>query len=125
MWDVNPSLFADEVAKVASKRVVDVSTDMLTGLVEKMPVDTTRAVSNIKVSINEPDYSVDESKYVGRSGAMAEGMGVINSIGQREIPTVYLQDNLYYVKYLEWGRSGRSPNGIFYPVFMAVSAFYR
>ena len=126
MWDKDPVSFIDDVVmKDGSQLIKDISTDMLNGLVDKMPVDTSRAVSNVSVSLDSPDYSVDEFRFIGRAGARSSGMSTINSIGDKEMPTVYLQDNLYYVQYLEKGHSGFAPSGVFLPTFLAVSMWYR
>lgn len=127
MWSKPLVHFVDEVVLEDGKTLVkNISLDMLAGLTETMPVDTSRAVSNVIVSIDEPDYTADDEKYIGRAGARAAGVSVINTIdGMDRIPTVYIQNNLHYVPYLENGHSKQAPNGVFLPTFLAVTAFYR
>lgn len=125
MWDKSPVLFADVVEKAAVKRVKDIATDMHTALVDKSPVDSSRYVSNHKVSLDTPDWSHDDNKFVGRSGALAQGMAVINGMPVDRLHSVHLTNTIKYSKYLEKGHSSFAPNGVYLPVFLGVSMFYR
>lgn len=62
MWDKSPSLFADVVEKAAVKKVIDIGTDFNNALVNKMPVDTSQAVSNINLSLDAPNWTFVEVK---------------------------------------------------------------
>lgn len=125
MWDKSPSLFADVVERAAVKRSKDIATDMLTAVVDKMPIDTTRAVSNINVSLDNADFTYVENKYVGRGGALASGLGVINRMPNDKLHSVHISDSTPYLKYLEGGSSRQAPNGVFLVSFLGVSAWYR
>ncbi|OOR87282.1 hypothetical protein B0181_10555 [Moraxella caviae] len=123
MWDKDPVLFADVVAADVTQRVKNIGTDMLTAIVQKSPVDTSRFVSNTNVSINQADDGFDVHKRLGRSAAMAQGLNTINSLSSPA--TIYITNTTHYGKYLELGRSSQSPNGVYHPVFVAISAMYR
>lgn len=125
MWDKSPVLFADVVEKAAVKRVKDIATDIHTALVDKMPVLTSRAVSNVNVALDSPNWTFVEGKMVGRSGAMAQGMGVINAMATDKLHSVYFTSAVPYMKYLEAGHSRYAPNGVFTVSFLAISMFYR
>ena len=101
MWDKSPSLFADLVTKVAVKRVKDIATDMHTALVDKMPVDTTQAVSNVNVALDSPNWTFVKGKTIGRGGAMAEGIGVINAMPTDKLHSIYFTSAVPYMKYLD------------------------
>lgn len=125
MWDKSPVLFADVVEKAAVKRVKDIAADMLTAVVDKSPVDTSRFVSNHTVSLDVPDWSHDDKKFVGRSGALAQGMAVINGMPVDKLHSVHLTNTIRYSKYLEKGHSNFAPNGVYLPSFLAIAMFYR
>ena len=126
MWDKDPVSFIDDVVlKDGSKLIKDISTDMLNGVVNLSPIDTSRYISNHIVSFNSPDYGFDEGKKLGRAGSRAEGMAKISGISDKEMPTVFIQTNVPYSKYLEWGRSNQAPNGVYRITFEAVSMWYR
>lgn len=125
MWDKSPSLFADVVERAAVKRVKDVSTDMLTALVDLAPVDTSNYVGNMTVSLDAPNWTYVEGKTIGRGGAMANGMGVINSMPVDKLHSVFLSSTVPYAKYLERGHSRFAPNGVFTVAFLGVATWYR
>ena len=125
MWDKSPVLFADVVEKVAVKRVKDIATDMHTALVDLAPVDTSNYVGNMTVSLDTPNWTYVEGKTIGRGGALANGMGVINAMPNDKLHSVYLSSTVPYAKYLEWGRSSFAPNGVFTVAFLGVATWYR
>ena len=125
MWDKSPVLFADVVEKAAVKRVRDIATDMLTALVDLAPVDTSNYVGNMTVSLDTPNWTYVEGKTIGRGGALANGMGVINAMPNDKLHSVYLSSTVPYAKYLEWGRSSFAPNGVFTVAFLGVATWYR
>jgi hypothetical protein len=125
MWDKAPSLFADVVERAAVKRSKDIATDMLTAVVDKMPVDSSQAVSNINLSLDAPNWTFVEGKTIGRSGAMAEGMNFIRAMPKDKLHSLYFTSAVPYMKYLENGHSRFAPNGVFTVSFLAISMFYR
>ena len=125
MWDKSPELFADVVTKAAAKRVKDIATDMHTALVDKMPIDTTQAVSNVNLSLDTPNWTFVKGKMIGRAGAMAEGMSVINAMPTDKLHSVFLTSAVPYMKYLEAGWSLQAPNGVFTVVYYGVTAWYK
>lgn len=125
MWDKSPVLFADVVEVAAVKRVIDIGTDFNNALVNKMPVDTSLAVSNINLSLDAPNWTFVEGKTIGRSGAMAEGMTFIRAMPKDKLHSLYFTSAVPYMPYLEKGWSMQAPNGVFDVSFLAISMFYR
>lgn len=129
MWDKKPSLFADVVERAAVDRVKNIATDMLTAVVNKSPVDTTNFVGNTNVSMDTSNFTYVEGKTIGRSGAMAEGMTFIRALPKNKLHSVFISNGTPYAKYLEltdrYKGSSQAPNGVFLPVFIGVSMFYK
>ena len=113
------------MTKVAVARVKDIGTDFNASLVYKMPVDTSRAVSNLNVSLDSPNWTFVEGKMIGRSAAMAQGMSVISGMPTDKLHSLYFTSAVPYMKYLEKGHSKFAPNGVFTVSFLAISMFYR
>lgn len=122
-WDKSPALFADLLTQDTVKHTQRISRDMLKAIVQKSPIDTTRFVSNTLVSFDVPDYSYEKDKFVGRAGALREGMTAINAMSK--IQTVYIQDNTPYGKYLEAGRSIQAVQGVYRVSFIGIATWYR
>lgn len=126
MWDKDPVSFIDDVVlKDGSKLIKDIATDFNNALNDKSPVDTSRFVSNWNVSLDQEDTSYSESKKIGRGAARAQGASVIGGMKPKKLHTVYFTNVTPYGVYLNAGYSAQSPNGIVYPVFSAISMFYR
>ena len=125
MWDKSPVLFADVVEVAAVKRSKDIATDMLTGVVNKAPIDTTNFVGNTNVSIGSADFTYVEGKTIGRTGAMAAGMTFIRALPKDKLHSIFISNGTPYAKYLEAGWSRQAINGVFLPSFLAISMFYR
>lgn len=126
MWDKDPVSFIDDVVlKDGSQLIKDISTDMLNGLVAKMPIDTGRLIGNINVSLDNYDWSYNLNDFGTRGSTRAKGSSVIEGIGDKEMPSVFLTNSVYYMKYIEGGHSGFAPTGVFEPTFAAISMWYR
>lgn len=126
MWDKDPVSFIDDVVlKDGSKLVKDIATDMANGIYDLSPVDTSEFISNTNITMGEPDYSHNPAKRLGRGGARAQGMSVINSLPDDRLFTVAIANGTPHGKYLEWGRSRQAPNGVYLVTYMAVSMWYR
>ncbi|MCC3344861.1 hypothetical protein [Psychrobacter sanguinis] len=125
MWSTPLDKFADLVIQDTNEIVKNAATDMVNGLADKAPVDTSRFLSNLNVSLNSEDTSYDEHKKVGRGAARANGLRVLSGIKGNQLYSVFLTDMTPYGVYLEAGYSSQAVNGVFYPVFMGVSMWYR
>lgn len=129
MWDKSPVLFADVVEKVAVKRVKDIATDMLTAVVDRSAIDTTNFVGNTNVSLDNANFSYVEGKTIGRSGALANGMSIINAVPPDKLHSLFICNATPYAKYLEFTEryrgSSQSPQGTYRISFAGVSAWYR
>lgn len=97
----------------------------MNGLVAKMPIDTGRLIGNINVSLDNYDWSYNLNDFGTRGSARAKGSSVIEGIGDKEMPSVFLTNSVYYMKYIEGGHSGFAPTGVFEPTFAAISMWYR
>ena len=121
-WDL--SYIGKKVEEEAVRLVKDIATDMATNLVYKSHEDTSRFLSNTNASMDEPNESGDENKVLGRSGSIAQCTRAINAMPNDKLHSVYITNHVKYGVYLEAGYSAQSPNGVFYPVFVAVSSMY-
>lgn len=102
-----PSDHADAVKKVAMQ--------VLTGVVNKTPVDTGRARSNWMTAVNAvPSNTVEISAALSREQAAAEsisrGAGVIDSA--KPFSSISIANNLPYIGVLEFGGSKQAPQGM-------------
>lgn len=102
-----PSDHTDVVKKVALQ--------VLTGVVNKTPVDTGRARSNWMTAVNEvPENTIEVKDRISREQASAEslnrGVPVIESMPA--FSTVSVANNLPYIGVLEYGSSKQAPDGM-------------
>lgn len=125
MWSTPLDKFADLVIQDTNEIVKNAATDFNNALNDKSPVDTSRFVSNWNISLDQEDTSYSEGKKLGRGAARAQGARVINGIRGNKLHTVYITNVTPYGVYLNAGYSAQSPNGIMYPVFSAISMWYR
>lgn len=129
MWDNNPSLFADVVTKAAVKHQKNIATDMFTAVVDHSPVDTSRFVSNNKVSTGTRGSEFNPNDFSGRGGAMARGVGVINNLPANKLQDLWIYNDTPYGIYLEdtarYRGSPQSPSGIYKVSFLGVATWYR
>lgn len=126
MWDKDPvSLIDDVVLKDGAKHIKNIATDMANGIYDLSPVDTSEFISNTNITIGEPDYSHNPAKRLGRGGARAQGMSVINSLPDDRLFSLSIANGTPHGKYLEGGWSKQAPNGVYTVTFLAVSMWYR
>lgn len=83
----------------------------LTGIAEKMPVDTGRAKSNTIVSVGSPDTSWVESYDKVGNTTISTGLAVI-AADQDPYSIMFVQNNVPYIEALEGGWSKKAPLGM-------------
>ena len=125
MWDVKPSKFAAVVEKDTVKHAKNIATDLLNGLTALAPVDTTRYVSNMNVSMNNADFTFVEDKYIGWGGALADGLQKIARMPDNKLHDIHISNATPYGDDLEDGWSLQAPKGVFFPTFLAVAQYYK
>ena len=125
MFDIPFDEFANLATQMAVKTTSSASRDFLGALVNTAPVDTSRFVSNMNVSLDVPDNSHDNNKFIGVSGAYAAGVAVINVMRPNVLQSVYIVNTISYGMDLETNRpSPKALEGTFYPSFLAVALYY-
>ena len=125
MFDMPFDEFANTVTQMAVKTTSSASRDFLGQLTGRAPVDTSRFVSNMNVSLDVPDNSHDNNKFIGERGAYAAGAAVINVMRPNVLQSVYIVNTISYGMDLETNRpSPKALEGTFYPSFLAVALYY-
>lgn len=125
MWDIKPTLFAKVIEKDVVVHTKKIASDMINGLATLAPIDTTRYVSNMNVSMDFADFTFVEDKYIGWGGALAEGLRKIDRMPKNKMHSIHISNATPYGDDLEGGGSLQAPDGVFDPVFLAVAQFYR
>ncbi len=89
-----------------------VSFEILRRVVQKTPVDTGWAQNSWQISIGDPDLRVPQKPTEG----VRTGVDILSKLGSVSFndpfTTVYITNNLHYIRYLEEGWSRRAPNGM-------------
>lgn len=124
-WNIKPTAFTMVITEDVVNRQKAISKDMLIALADKHPVDTSRFVSNLHVSLDTPSNVYNENNFRGRGATIAKGMAVINSLNKRAFRNLYFTNTTPYGKYLEGGWSRQAINGVFLPAFLGVSMWYQ
>lgn len=88
------------------------------GIVEKTPVDTGRARGNWHISVGNPDPYTRETKT--RTPLPSEYKKVEQA---KPEDTIYIQNNLPYIKRLEYGSSKQAPQGMVRLTMQEVSTY--
>lgn len=101
----------------ASLVVKKVAMDVFASIIKKTPVDTGRAKGNWQISLDTPIHTsrMEYDIFRGEFGAEreAEAQSVLSQIKEGENVTVFITNNLTYIKPLEFGRSQKqAPNGM-------------
>lgn len=109
----SPSKFAVKLGQESKEVVAKVALELHSRLVMKTPVDTGRARSNWQVRLDAPfDGFKPSTGGKGTQGAMTtilEAQRRLEPQKMRGLPTVYITNNLPYIKYLNDGSSEQAP----------------
>ena len=109
---------AKGLEEIGSQLSIDGTTAMLKEMVEVSPVDTSIALSNWQVSLNNPVANEISAHYVGRHGssraassneAIAEGVGELQY--KKPGQPVFLSNIVNYISDLDDGSSTQFPGG--------------
>lgn len=125
MWDNPPTGFAKSFEKVAVKHVKKIGRDVISSLADVSPIDTTQYVSNHNVNVDSPDWSHNENKLLGDRGSEPQGLATIESMSSTELHDLWFTNATPYGGELEEGKSAQAPNGVYHPVFLAVTQWYK
>lgn len=102
--------FAKEAPEQARTVVRKVSTDVLTKVVLRSPVDTGRFRANWATSFGAPSYRVTADVDPTGQGAILRGRSTINrAYGDYDI---FITNSLPYAQRLEYGYSKQAPAGM-------------
>lgn len=124
MWDKSLLDFEGDIIETLDAVRIDISIDMLNALVDLAPVDTSRYVSNMNVSIDAPDYSYNETALLGRAGARARGRAQLPRKYSRTLRNTYITNSTPYGGDLEKGTSPQARSGVFNVAFLGVAMKY-
>ncbi len=105
-----------KIEKIANvdKKIKDTAKEVLTAVAFGTPVDTSKALSNWKVSVGVPDESVREAFSEGIDGSsqgaslssvLNKGLQVIES--RKPGQPIFIQNNVDYIMDLENGKSNK------------------
>jgi len=102
------------------KLLKKVALQVLTGVVEKTPVDTGRARGNWQVAVGaagggtvellDPSGEAEAHLDASSSAAIAAGLGKLSSVKLGS--TIVIYNNVEYIVALENGHSGQAPQGM-------------
>lgn len=124
MWDNSLADFEEDIIQDLNAARIDISIDMLDALVNLAPVDTSRYVSNMNVSIDVPDDSFNEAARLGRAGARARGMAQLPRKYGKVLQNTYITNATPYGADLEQGSSPQARSGVFTVAFLGVATKY-
>lgn len=107
-----------EVSKAASDHAVKVTLTILGDLVYKTPVDTSQALSNWDVTIGAPADDPHGAYFAGKHGSTyqqsaAQALAAAKDTLKHKKPgqTIYIANNLPYIRSLNSGSSAQVPAG--------------
>jgi hypothetical protein len=116
--------FNDITEEQAAALLKRVALQVLTGVVEKTPVDTGRARGNWQVAIdtaaNTATINRDDA---GGSIAISAGTAALTSV--KPFSTVVIYNNVEYIVALEQGHSQQAPQGMVAVTIAEVEAQFR
>lgn len=124
MWTNSLVDFEQDIIQDLNRFRTEISIDMFNALVELAPVDTSRYVSNMNVSVGSPDLSYSESARLGRGGAMARGMAHLPKKYATVLQNTYIANATPYAIDLEKGSSPQARTGVFNVAFLGVAIKY-
>lgn len=119
-FDIPLNDFTEVVKKDLVKKTIYIGWQTALELNARAPIDTSRYVSNMNLSWGAPDWSHDEDRYLGRSGALNRAAYSLATIPSAEIHNLYLSNTIEYADELEMGTSRQARDGIFDPSLVAL-----
>lgn len=109
--------FAEQVRTFSEKTKITMPTvikklalDMYTGIIMLTPVDTGRARANWMMSVGSPNENITEN--VDKQGSSTIAAGMNNIVEYQGDQSIFITNNLPYIVPLEYGHSGKAPQGM-------------
>lgn len=102
--------FAKEVPELAVQVTNKACIDLFSKVVMDTPVDTGRARGNWQISIGNAVGS--ELNTEDKDGSSTIGKATSELLGDKTTAPIFIQNNLPYIKKLEYGYSKKSPRGM-------------
>lgn len=102
--------FAKEVPELAVQVTNKACLDLFSSVVMDTPVDTGRARGNWQISIGQGISSQVDSE--DKDGAGTIGKATSRLLTDKTTAPVFIQNNLPYIKKLEYGYSKKAPRGM-------------
>ena len=118
-WQTPPTAFLKVVEQDFSKETKRIAGMMLQAIVFQSPVDSGAYRANHRVSVGFEDYAFDIGQ-VDKAGQQTLQIGIGKIAGMPTFGTLYIQNNLPYSSFLEWGSSKQAPLGVYKTSFNAV-----
>ena len=120
-WSRPPSGFGQHVRSEVTKQRNALALQVLTGVIERSPVDTGRFRGNNMVSVGSPNEEFDEGAADASGQAtLARGQAVILG-ANRPFEIIYVQNSLPYSESLESGHSDQAPAGVYEVTINSIS----
>ncbi len=111
-FEISVDKFAKNIGVEVSLVVKKLSFDIFADVVAGTPVDTGRAMNNWNIAVGQPSRVVTDA---GGNPAIIKGSktkeGPITLHSLRPFDTVWISNNLSYIRFLEEGSSKQAPNG--------------
>lgn len=124
MFDIPFDEFANVVTELGVSVAKSAGLDFTLGMINIAPVDTSRYVSNMNVNFDVPDYSHDNMKFVGRSGALAQTIAKFGVMRPNVLQDVYITNTISYAGDIEKRTFVDSGEGVFYATFVGTAFYY-
>ena len=119
-FDIPLTDFTEVVEKDVVKKTIHIAWEAARELNARAPIDTSRYVSNMNLAYGAPDWSHDDDRYLGRTGALGRAAYSLGTIPSAEINNIYLSNTIDYADDLEAGSSRQAIDGIFDPSLVAL-----
>jgi hypothetical protein len=118
-WSMPPTEFALEVEDDLGVMFTELCERASRGVIYRAPKATSRFLANMNFSVNEPDDSFSDIKRdPTRSITLAQARIAMAALKPGDV--FYIVNTTPYGKYLEAGRSGQAPAGIFGVTFNSI-----
>lgn len=105
-WSIDLGKYAKKTEQKIDDVKRKVAFSLYSSIAKKTPVDTGRARGNWHITVGKESFEVLERKGLSH---FEEETSKINGSGDKPI---YIQNNLPYIKALEYGHSKQAPNGM-------------
>lgn len=120
-WSRPPTGFRSDIEAELSKQSRAIGLQMLTGVVERSPVDEGRFRANNVLSVDSADLSQSDATDKNGSSTISAGAGTLSQ-ARNPYQIIYIQNNLPYAERLENGYSDQAPAGVYQVTFDAILA---